>query len=113
MVAHVFHVFSRIPVWMVGYRRWSQLVQQVTQKYSFELCNYEGVMTAPVHTTEERGKKSDYLEVIDVIFEEKHYHAPKNYDTYLTQLYGNYMQIPPKEEKKSHHDFYMYWTVKK
>ena len=46
-----------------------------TQKYSFELCNYEGVMTAPVHTTEERGKKSDYLEVIDVIFEEKHYHA--------------------------------------
>ena len=38
---------------------------------------------------------------------------PKNYDTYLTQLYGNYMQIPPKEEKKSHHDFYMYWTVKK
>ena len=107
MAAHVFHVFSRIPVWMVGYRRWSQLVQQVTQKYSFELCNYEGVMTAPVHTTEERGKKSDYLEVIDVIFEEKHYHAPKNYDTYLTQLYGNYMQIPPKEEKKSHHDFYM------
>ena len=95
MAAHVFHVFSRIPVWMVGYRR------------------YEGVMTAPVHTTEERGKKSDYLEVIDVIFEEKHYHAPKNYDTYLTQLYGNYMQIPPKEEKKSHHDFYMYWTVKK
>ena len=25
---------------------------------------------------------------------------PKNYDTYLTQLYGNYMQIPPKEEEK-------------
>ena len=113
MAAHVFHVLSRIPARMVGYRRWSQLVQRVAQKYSFDLCNYVGVMTAPVHTTEERVKKSDYLEVIDVIFEGKHYHAPKNYDTYLTQLYGDYMQMPPKEKQKSHHDFHMYWRVKK
>ena len=68
-----------------------------------------GVMTAPVHTTEEKVVKKDYLPTVEVSFEGRNYHAPENYHTYLTQLYGNYMELPPKEKRQSHHTFHMYW----
>ncbi len=111
--AHIFHVVSRIPAKAVGYKRWSIMIQNAAKKYSFDDAEYIGVMTAPVHTTEERVIKKDYLEPIEVMFEGKYYHAPKNYDTYLTQLYGDYMQMPPEEKRKSHHAFNMYWRAEK
>lgn len=37
-----------------------------------------------------------------VIFEGRKYYSFKNWDTYLSKLYGNYMQIPPKDKQKTH-----------
>lgn len=31
--------------------------------------------------------------------------APRNYDKYLTAVYGDYMTPPPKEKQKTHHDY--------
>lgn len=31
--------------------------------------------------------------------------APKNYDAYLKQLYGDYMRLPPVESRVSNHNF--------
>ena len=36
-------------------------------------------------------------------FEENLFPLPKDTDTYLTQLYGNYMDLPPIEERKPKH----------
>lgn len=36
-------------------------------------------------------------------FEMKEYKIPKNYDDYLKILYGNYMQLPPENERVSPH----------
>ncbi len=109
MAAHIFHVLSRIPAKLVGYKRWSRAIQRTAAKYAFDSHQYVGVMTAPVHTTEEKVVKDDYMDPVEVEFEGKHYHAPANYDTYLTQLYGDYMKLPPKEKQQSHHDFNTYW----
>lgn len=38
------------------------------------------------------------------IFEDKQYLIPKNYDKYLTTLYGDYMTPPPKKEREIGHD---------
>ena len=40
-------------------------------------------------------------------FEGKRFSAPANADAYLTDLYKNYMQIPPKEKQKVHSVFIM------
>ena len=40
-------------------------------------------------------------------FEGKPFSAPANPDAYLTDLYRNYMQIPPKEKQKVHSVFIM------
>ena len=36
-------------------------------------------------------------------FEGKNFKIIKNYDIYLTTLYGNFMQLPPKEDRYPHH----------
>lgn len=110
--AHLFHLLSAIPAKAVGYERWERWIQRVAKRYCFEQQEYVGVMTAPVHTTEERVRKSDYIKPTEVLFEGKRYHAPGNYDTYLSRLYGaDYMQLPPIAQRSSHHRFDMYWRT--
>ena len=38
-------------------------------------------------------------------FEGKHYKIPIGYDKWLRAFYGNYMELPPVEERVSHHSF--------
>ena len=35
-------------------------------------------------------------------FSNMHFYGVKCYDTYLRSLYGNYMELPPKEKRKAH-----------
>lgn len=48
-------------------------------------------------------------EFVDVPFEDRIFSAMKDYDAYLTNGYGSYMQLPPKEKQVSHHEFDAYW----
>ena len=41
-------------------------------------------------------------ELIDVEFETLTFPAPKHYDEYLTLFYGDYMKIPPENERPKH-----------
>ncbi len=51
-------------------------------------------------------------EVTDVEFEGKVFKVPKAYDKYLTELYGDYMQLPPLEMRVSNHSYIPYiYTV--
>lgn len=45
-------------------------------------------------------------------FESMEIFGPENYDKYLSALYGNYMELPPKEKQKTHHD-YLYLDIDK
>lgn len=45
-----------------------------------------------------------YGEGVDVFFEGMNLKAPKEWDKLLTHLYGDYMKLPPVEERVAHHD---------
>lgn len=68
-----------------------------------------GVTLIAHYGSKEVNVKADYLPAVKVTFESKEYYAPKCYDTYLTNLYGNYMSMPPKEFQKTHHTSDCYW----
>lgn len=46
--------------------------------------------------------KSDFKEVEKVKFEDIYVNVPKNYDKILTELYGDYMELPPEEKRYNH-----------
>lgn len=52
---------------------------------------------------------SVHEEYIDIPFEDRIYMSIKDYDTYLTNLYGDYMKLPPVEKQMTHHSFVAYW----
>ena len=52
-----------------------------------------------------------FNEFIDMEFEHLTLPAPKNYDVILTQYYGNYLELPPKEKQINIHEFEAYKIV--
>ena len=46
---------------------------------------------------------------IDLPFEGKKRKYIKQYDEYLSSLYGNYMELPPVEKRQRHHLNEVYW----
>ena len=58
--------------------------------------------------------RREWLEQVTTgTFEGKEFMIPKNYHEILTSDYGDYMQLPPVEQRVSHHDFKLWKVVKK
>ena len=38
-------------------------------------------------------------------FEGRQYWIPKGYDEILTMIYGDYMKLPPEDQRKPHHNY--------
>ncbi|WP_448781027.1 LicD family protein [Bacteroides congonensis] len=72
-----------------GYNRSFECVQGMLQKYPFQ----SSLMTEFTRTQ----------------FEDRQFIIMKDYDAYLSNGYGNYMQLPPKEKQVPHHQFKAYW----
>ena len=51
---------------------------------------------------QERVDKKGWLNPIEVEFEGHIFPSPSNYDEYLSNLYGNYMELPPVEKRQAH-----------
>lgn len=54
------------------------------------------------NTKKEYIKKSDLYPTKLGLFEKKKFSIPNNPDLYLTNLYNNYMELPPKEKRVNH-----------
>ncbi len=79
-----------------------------------EICREYPVGSSPYvggilwgYGPQERMPKS-FLDPVPVEFEGHTFPAPACWDYYLTQLYGDYMTLPP-EDKRERHDFEAWW----
>ena len=53
--------------------------------------------------------RADFAECVELSFEDRTFWAPKGYEHYLTQIFGDYMRLPAKEQQVPHHYFNAYW----
>lgn len=51
-------------------------------------------------------KKSIFGKGVKLLFENMYVNVPEEYHEYLTMLYGDYMKLPPKEQREPHHNFH-------
>lgn len=105
---HVLHYFLRI----VKGREYGENINAEIR--NFVLTNtsdnnlYAGLVVWADKVVLYEKLKLDRLETIDHIFEGHMFPIPKCYDYMLTKSYGDYMQLPPKEERKAYHGYKIY-----
>jgi len=77
-------------------------INKIASKYDFDeslvVGNYFGAWGEKEFYPKEYLGKGTILK-----FEHLEVKTPENYDLYLNQVYGDYMQLPPIEKQKSHH----------
>lgn len=79
-----------------------RMVREVS-KYPYVSANYIGISANALYGVGERYRKDRAFPLVEVPFEGKQYPAVACYDEYLKGIYGDYMKLPPKEKRKSHH----------
>lgn len=82
------------------------------QQYNDADTKYVGFVCSRYALTKEKFPREIFEEYSYYEFEGRKYQGIKDADVYLKQLYGDYMQMPPKN-KQVNHDFYRwYWREK-
>lgn len=79
------------------------------KQYDFDKCKYVACSVVPYYGNKERVLKENYAKQILVDFDGEKFYAPAGYEEYLSNLYGNYMELPPVEKRVTHHSYKVYW----
>ncbi len=80
-------------------------IDMLSQKYREDTSSqYIGAICAAFYGEKEILRSEWFTERCLLEFEGRKFWAPKGYDAFLTQLYGDYMQLPPEEKRVTHHD---------
>lgn len=82
-------------------------IEKTAMKYKFEESDNAGISVWG-YGIKEVCPKSTFIGSCEVLFENSYFKAPKEYDRYLSTVYGDYMQLPPIEKQVSHHEFKAY-----
>ena len=73
------------------------------KKYPYEDSEYIASLTWLVDGKKNVFEKSSFNELVLRDFEDTQFYIPKKYDELLTTRYGDYMQLPPENERIGHH----------
>lgn len=91
---------------LVGITSVDQMMDEydkLVQRYNTIKTSMCGVTSTSNYGLGEANVRTDYLPIKKAMFEGREYNVPANYDAYLSGLYGNYMQLPPKDKQIPHH----------
>lgn len=89
-----------------GKEYYYEKIDHLSQTYTWEESTYVGL---PVWANNLYfHDKTDFDEFIYVPFEDTTIQIPKQYDKILTEIYGDYMKLPPKEDQKPQHGYIAY-----
>lgn len=100
------HIIAKTPVVLlmrcIGYQRVIDQMNRIATRYDYDHSKYVGAITYGIYGPGERCLHDEVVAFTNVTFEGKQYCAPGCYDTYLRQIFGDYMQLPPEEKRIDH-----------
>ncbi|MBQ0110446.1 MAG: LicD family protein [Oscillospiraceae bacterium] len=93
---------------MYGYRNYLDKIDKVARECDYEKSEYVAVIGGRAGVKEAM-KKSDMEPAVLVDFNGHKFYTMKNYDQYLTNLYGDYMTPPSEKDRASRHIIEVCW----
>ena len=87
----------------IGSFRFARMLDKECRRVDYETAEYVGIISG-MYGLKERWRKADMLPRTQLQFEGLSVSGFANYDIYLKNLYGDYMQLPPVEQQVPHCD---------
>lgn len=87
---------------LYGRKRCVDKIEEIAKSNPYETSKCVGIVTWGLYGVGERMLKSEFEKYVEVEFEGHKFPAFSCWDSYLTGLYGDYMQLPPVEKRKTH-----------
>lgn len=103
LLKKLFWNILNIPNWLIPKKKFDEIYCSLLTLWQDEGQYYTHLTDAIHRKGYDRFKisKRDFHNQAE--FEGQLYRGPKNYHKYLSNIYGDYMEIPPKEERVPHH----------
>lgn len=95
--------FSKI----LGARRIALKAEKIAKKYKIDNSNI--IAYTAIGEKRELLPKKIYEEISWYEFNGEKHSSIKNYDAYLSSMYGDYMKLPPKDKQVTHHKYIAYY----
>lgn len=83
-------------------------MEKIASKYSWDESEYAFCTAWTAYRKMHFYKKEYFEDLIEVDFENIKVPVPRKYDEFLTEFYGDYMKLPPKEEQNPQHFYKTY-----
>ena len=81
----------------------------ICHKYEYDKCSHISNMTHFLYTSRSYFSKDIFKDVMKMPFEDSEFYVMNGYDTFLTEIYGDYMQQPPVEQRVVSHSIHSYY----
>ncbi len=88
---------------------YSRRINRIGQKKKYADSKYVGVQSGTHVQKNERNPKSIFDKTIYLPFDDTSFPCPSGYDEYLSHLYGDYMQLPPENQRYATHSNKFYY----
>lgn len=87
---------------------WQRLMEKEMKRYPFDGGKFVGNFTSQ-YGARELMHRSSWDSYVELEFEGRRFEACVGWEEYLKNIYGDYMQLPPKDKQKGHHIGVVYW----
>ncbi len=98
---------GKILLSFISYQSLIAKTEQLMKKYDYSNSNFAANLN--FGSADRRIDKTVFEGVIKAKFEEYEFNIPVGYDLWLTSLFGDYMKLPPIEQRETHHSFTVYF----
>lgn len=105
---NLFLYLSKIPLLFVPNKWINKQYEENSTRFNTSPSQRKACLIA-VYKRKEIMPARVFEEYIDCDFEDQRFKILKEYHNYLTNLYGDYMKLPPEDKRVTHHDFKAWW----
>jgi lipopolysaccharide cholinephosphotransferase len=107
IIKTLFLIFLKIMLCVFPYKKIVIGIDKLSRKYNYADSKYVSSLYFG-ESIDRYFQKSIFEEFTCHEFEGSFFRIPLHYDLFLTAIYGDYMQLPPVEKRKTHHIYTAY-----